>query len=48
MKLLVTGVAGFIGAKVADAAIGKGHAVVGVDDLSQGYESNIPKGCDFR
>lgn len=47
MKLLITGVAGFIGAKVAKAAIDCGYAVVGVDDLSQGYASNIPKGCDF-
>jgi len=47
MKLLITGVAGFIGAKVAEAAIDKGYDVVGIDDLSQGYEISIPKGCEF-
>lgn len=47
MKLLITGIAGFIGSKVAKAALADGYVVVGVDDLSQGYVSNIPKGCNF-
>lgn len=47
MKILVTGVAGFIGSKVAHAAQQEGHEVYGVDDLSQGYEKNIPDGIIF-
>ena len=33
MKILITGVAGFIGSKVAESFIKKGHEVTGVDDL---------------
>ncbi len=47
MKLLVTGVAGFIGSKVAEAALDNDYVVVAVDDLSQGYASSIPRGCEF-
>ncbi|HEX3034150.1 MAG TPA: NAD-dependent epimerase/dehydratase family protein [Thermodesulfobacteriota bacterium] len=47
MKILVTGGAGFIGSWVADAFIGEGHRVLIVDDLSSGYEENIPKEADF-
>ncbi len=47
MKLLVTGVAGFIGSKIAARALALGHDVYGVDDLSQGYESNVPAGVHF-
>ena len=46
-NLLITGVAGFIGSKIAASAIAKGYKVFGVDDLSQGYTSNIPKGVEF-
>lgn len=47
MKLLVTGIAGFIGSKIAARALMLGHDVYGVDDLSQGYEANIPAGAHF-
>lgn len=47
MKLLITGVAGFIGSRIAQAALQEGYEVVGVDDLSQGYRHNIPLGCQF-
>jgi nucleoside-diphosphate-sugar epimerase len=47
MKALVTGVAGFIGSHVAEKLVEMGVAVVGIDDLSAGYESNIPKGVEF-
>jgi UDP-glucose 4-epimerase len=47
MKLLITGVAGFIGSKIAARALEQGHEVYGVDDLSKGYESNIPAGVHF-
>ncbi|WP_085784555.1 NAD-dependent epimerase/dehydratase family protein [Candidatus Nucleicultrix amoebiphila] len=47
MKLLVTGVAGFIGSKIAEEALREGHQVIGVDDLSQGQLENIPAKAQF-
>src|SRR5262245_8042880 len=38
MKLLVTGVAGFIGAALADRLLARGDAVVGIDNLNAYYE----------
>lgn len=49
MKILITGVAGLIGSRLADYII-KNYPhvkVVGIDDLSGGYLENIPKGVDF-
>ena len=46
-KILITGVAGFIGSKVAERFIDEGFHVYGVDDLSSGKEKNIPKGLEF-
>lgn len=47
MKVLVTGVAGFIGSHVADELLALGHEVVGLDDLSGGFLENVPAGVDF-
>lgn len=47
MNLLITGIAGFIGSRIANAAINKGYKVTGVDDLSQGRIHNVPKDCEF-
>ncbi len=47
MNVLITGVAGFIGSKIAEAAVRQGYSVYGVDDLSQGYNKNIPKNVTF-
>lgn len=44
---LVTGGAGFIGSHVARACLGRGDEVVVVDDLSGGYEENVPDGARF-
>lgn len=47
-KVLITGVAGFIGSHVAVHCLRLGFEVVGVDDLSGGFVENIPPGVDFR
>jgi UDP-glucose 4-epimerase len=47
MKSLVTGGAGFIGSHVAKALLEAGHEVVVLDDLSGGFESNVPQGAVF-
>jgi len=46
-KVLITGVAGFIGSKIAYRFIEEGYQVVGVDDLSGGKIDNIPREVDF-
>lgn len=46
-KVLVTGVAGFIGSYVASRFLQEGYSVVGVDDLSSGRIENIPAGLEF-
>lgn len=45
--LLITGIAGFIGSKIAHKAIENGYDVVGVDDLSMGNKDNIPPHIPF-
>jgi UDP-glucose 4-epimerase len=46
VKILITGVAGFIGSHLADALV-KDHEVSGIDNLSTGRIANIPDGVDF-
>ncbi len=47
MRVLVTGVAGFLGSHVADAMLARGAEVVGVDNLSGGERANVPAGVWF-
>ncbi|HTY39745.1 MAG TPA: NAD-dependent epimerase/dehydratase family protein [Candidatus Paceibacterota bacterium] len=47
-KVLVTGVAGFIGSNLADRLLAAGHEVVGIDNLAYGRLEQVPKGVDFR
>ena len=47
MDVLITGVAGFIGSKVAKRFIAEGYKVYGIDDLSSGNINNIPKDINF-
>ena len=41
MKILVTGVAGFIGYHLAEKLLSKGHHVVGVDNINDYYDVNL-------
>ena len=38
---LITGVAGFIGSKVAEMLLAEGHTVVGVDNLNDAYDVRL-------
>jgi UDP-glucose 4-epimerase len=44
---LVTGGAGFIGSKVAEALLARGDRVIIIDNLSTGHEANVPAGAVF-
>jgi UDP-glucose 4-epimerase len=46
-RILVTGAAGFIGSHVALHLLKAGHLVVGLDDLSGGFEDHVPRGVQF-
>jgi UDP-glucose 4-epimerase len=41
VKILITGVAGFIGSNLAQSLLDRGHEIVGVDNLSQGDRLNL-------
>lgn len=47
MKVLITGVAGLLGVNFAQYLLSKGYDVIGIDDLSGGYQEYIPKGVVF-
>lgn len=46
-RVIVTGVAGFIGSKLAERLISEGYLVIGIDNLSSGKIKNIPKKVKF-
>jgi len=47
-RVLITGVAGFIGSNLADRLLKEEkYEVIGIDNLSYGVRSQIPKGVDF-
>ena len=48
MKILITGVAGFIGSNLADYLLRKGHKIIGIDDLSYGLLEQVPSGVEFH
>ena len=41
MKILITGVAGFIGSNLCEFILEKGFSVVGMDNFSTGYHENL-------
>lgn len=47
MKVLITGVAGFIGSNLARYLLARGFEVVGMDNLSAGIRENVPPGVRF-
>jgi len=47
-KVLITGVAGFIGSNLATRMIEEGYLVIGIDDLSYGLQENIPDAVEFH
>jgi len=47
MRALVTGGAGFIGSNIVELLLQQNHAVVVLDDLSSGYEDNVPPKARF-
>ena len=47
-KILITGVAGFLGSHLADKLRDMGNEIVGIDNMIGGYEDNIPKGIEFH
>jgi UDP-glucose 4-epimerase len=48
MTAFVTGAAGFIGSHVVEHLLAAGSEVVALDDLSGGFEDNVPKGAIFH
>lgn len=47
MKVVVTGVAGFLGSHIAEYFIALGHDVIGIDSLVGGELKNVPHGVSF-
>ena len=46
-KILVTGVAGFLGSHLAEKLSELNHEVIGIDNMLGGYKDNIPKKIKF-
>ena len=46
-KILVTGVAGFLGSHLAERLTLMNHKVIGVDNMIGGYKDNVPKNIEF-
>ena len=46
-RILITGVAGFIGSQIAKSMTNQNIDIIGVDDLSNGFQRNIPKNIEF-
>jgi len=47
-KILVTGVAGFLGSHLSERLQNQGHTIVGIDNMIGGYEDNVPKNIEFH
>jgi len=47
-KILITGVAGFIGSNLASRLLAEGYEVLGIDNLAYGLRENVPDGVEFH
>jgi UDP-glucose 4-epimerase len=47
-KILVTGVAGFLGSHLSEQLANLGHEVIGIDSMIGGYKDNIPNNIKFH
>lgn len=47
-RILITGVAGFIGSNLADRLVREGYRVIGIDNLSAGILEQVPKEVEFH
>ena len=47
-NVLVTGAAGFLGSHLAEKLSNLGHKVLGIDNMTGGYEDNVPKNIEFK
>ena len=41
LKILITGVAGFLGSHLAERLANMNHKVIGIDNMIGGYEDNV-------
>ena len=48
MKILITGVAGFIGSNLAVRLLREGHEVIGLDSLAYGVREQVPEGVPLH
>lgn len=46
-RIVITGVAGFIGSNLAERLLAEGYEVVGIDNLAYGLREQIPTGVKF-
>ena len=47
-KIIITGIAGFIGSNLAKKMLKERYEVIGIDNLSYGLKENIPPSVDFN
>jgi nucleoside-diphosphate-sugar epimerase len=47
-RILVTGVAGFIGSNLAERLLSEGYEILGIDNLAYGLKENVPEGVEFH
>ena len=47
-KILITGVAGFLGSHLSEKLVEMGHTIIGVDNMIGGYKDNIHDKIEFH
>lgn len=48
-RILITGIAGFIGSNLADRLLNEGnYRIIGIDNLSYGVREQVPEGVEFH